>query len=828
MKQSHPAHSHLSRRTLLGGAALGVVISAMPEFARPAFARAGAGAVIPGQASALPLSDVRLLPSPFLNAVEVNQRYLMALEPDRLLHNYHKFAGLPTKGEIYGGWESDTIAGEALGHYLSALSLMYAQTGHQPCITRINYIIDELAKCQAAHGDGYVAGFMRRRKDGTVVNGKEIFPEIMAGDIRSMGFDLNGCWVPFYNWHKLYAGLMDAQTYTGNDKGIAILVGLSGYIEKVFAPLNDEQIQTILDCEFGGINESFAELYTRTKDPRWLHMARVTFYHDKVMNPLVDGRDELANLHANTTIPKLIGMARLYEITGEAGYANASSYFWDRVTKHHSFVIGGNSDREHFFEPDSIASHITEQTCESCNSYNMLKLTRHLYSWSPDAAWFDYYERAHLNHMLAHQHPKTGMFTYMMPLMSGTARSYSTPFETFTCCLLSGTETHSKHGESIYWQQDGTLFVNLYIPSTATWAAQKADFELTTEYPYEGQVALKLKRMSGKRSFSIAMRIPGWAQSHSLQVNGQPAEAVIEKGYARINRTWRAGDVVTLDLPLELRLEIAPGSDKAVSILRGPMVMAADLGAAPSAEQIYSDSTEPAEDVVTPAGESQTQAVWDGTPPVLVGADVLGSIKPVSGERAVYRTQGLGRPQDLTLRPFYAQYERRIAVYFNHYTDAQWAVAQSEVKAEQERLRALAERSMDVMYLGEMQPERDHDLKADISYPVTYRGRKGRDARTDGFFEFDMAVTKDGKPAGPLLLQATYWGSEVKKNFYIKVDGVQIAHQLLNNEKPGEFFDIDYAIPPELTKGKKKVRIRFEPAAMSRCGPVFGVRLFRK
>ncbi|WKL58807.1 glycoside hydrolase family 127 protein [Asticcacaulis sp. ZE23SCel15] len=792
---------NLSRRSLLSSAAFGAMAATVPGLVH-----ANSGTVLPAKAASLPLKDVRLLPSPFLNAVEVNQRYLMALEPDRLLHNYHKFAGLPVKGEIYGGWELDTIAGEALGHYLSALSLMYAQTGHAECVTRITYIIDELAKCQAAHGDGYVAGFMRKRKDGTVVDGKEIFPEIMAGDIRSMGFDLNGCWVPFYNWHKLYAGLMDAQTYTGNDKGIAILIGLSGYIEKVFAPLNEAQIQTVLDCEFGGINESFAELYSRTQDPRWLKMAQVAFYHKKVMAPLAEGRDELANLHANTQVPKLIGLARLHEITGEAGYAKASGYFWERVVKHHSYVIGGNADREHFFEPDNVAGHITEQTCESCNTYNMLKLTRHLYSWSPDASYFDFYERAHLNHMLAHQHPQTGMFTYMMPLMSGTARRYSTPFETFTCCLLSGTETHSKHGELIYWQQDDTLFVNLYIPSTAAWTAQKADFELTTQYPYEGQVALKLKRLNGTRTFTVAMRIPGWARSHTVLVNGKPALATTQKGYALIRRKWRAGDVVKLDLPLELRLETPPSTDKVVSILRGPMVLAADLGE---------------------AGPPTRGEVWEGTPPVLVGADILAGLKPVAGENAVYRTQGLGRPGDVTLKPFYAQYERRIAVYFNRYTDAEWVVAQAEVKAEQARLKALAERSMDVMYLGEMQPERDHNLTTGgASYPVTYRGRKGRDARTDGFFEFDMAVTKDGKEAGPLTLQATYWGSEVNKNFYISIEGVRIAHQLLTGTKPGEFFDIDYGVPIELTRGKSKVRIRFEPAAMSRCGPVFGVRIF--
>jgi uncharacterized protein len=795
--------TNLSRRFLLRGASAGVFTLALAgSVAGRASAAMTSGLTLPDAAMPVPLNKVRLLPSRYLHAIEINNKYLMSIEPDRLLHNYHKFAGLPVKGEIYGGWESDTIAGEALGHYLSALSLMYAQTGNAECVTRINYIIDELTKVQAAHGDGYVAGFMRKRKDGTVVDGKEIFPEIMAGDIRSMGFDLNGCWVPFYNWHKLYAGLMDAQTWTGTDKGITVLVGLSGYIEKVFAPLNDEQIQTILACEHGGINESFAELYTRTRDPRWLAMAEKTFYHKKIFEPLTAGRDELANNHANTNIPKLIGLARLYEITDKPGYKDASSFFWERVTRHHSFVIGGNADREYFFEADNIVGHVTEQTCESCNTYNMLKLTRHLFAWQPDGAYFDYYERAHMNHMMAQQHPETGMFTYMMPLMSGTARRYSSPFNTFTCCLLSGTETHSKHGDSIYWHGKDTFFVNLYIPSTVSWADQSADFELTTKYPYEGNIAFKVKSLNGAKTFTLAMRIPGWAKSSTLLVNGKPALASVDKGYALIKRKWRSGDVVTLDLPLELRFETPPGTDKVVSLLRGPLVMAADLGE---------------------AGNQRDE--WEGTPPVLVGSDLLGAIKPAA-EPAVYQTTGIGRPGDITFKPFYAQYERRIAVYFNRYTEAEWVVAQTTLKVEQAEAKALSDRSVDVMYLGEMQPERDHNLTSAISYPVTYRGRKGRDARTDGFIEFDMAVTKNGKDAGPLTLQATYWGSEVNKNFYIMIDGVKIATQLLSGRQPGDFINIDYPVPPELTKGKAKVRVRFEPAAMSRCGPVFGVRLF--
>lgn len=783
----------MDRRKLLRGASAGVFLAAAPVAAR-----AGA-AGLPLRASAVPLKDVRLHPSPYLDAVEANRGYLRFLEPDRLLHNYYKFAGLPTKGEPYGGWESDTIAGEGLGHYLSALALMQAQTGDAECVRRINYIVGQMAKVQAAQGDGYCAGFMRKRPDGKIVDGKEIFPEIMAGDIRSSGFDLNGAWSPLYNVHKVMAGLLDAHALAGNDQALAVAIGFGGYIDKVFAALNDAQAETMLSCEYGGLNESFAELYARTRDPRWLRLSERIYDH-KVLDAVAENRDVLPNIHSNTQIPKLIGLARLYELSGRPEYGKASANFWEMVVGHHSFVIGGDGDREYFFQPDTIAQHVTEQTCEHCCSYNMLKLTRHLYGWRSDASYFDYYERTHLNHILAAQNPKTGMFTYMTPLMSGTERQFSSKENDFWCCVLSGMESHAKHGDSVYWEADDALFVNLYIPSSVDWRAKGAHFTLATRYPYEGKVSLTLDRLSRSRRFALALRIPGWAKTASVTVNGAPAAARRERGYLVLERTWRAGDVVGLDLPLELRLEPTPGDDKVVAVLRGPMVLAADLA---------------------PADQP-----WDGDAPALVGADLLAGIAPVSAEQAVFRTTGVARPGDLVFKPFYAQWERRSAVYFNRYDEAGWAAAQTAYRAEQARLRSVAARSVDVVHLGEMQAEHDHNLRSELSYPVVYRARNGRDARNGGFMEFDMKTTRPGATAGALVLEATYWGSEVNRVFDILVDGQVLTTQRLTGTRPGEWFTIDYPVPEALTRGKDKITVRFQPKEGKTAGPVFGVALF--
>lgn len=781
----------MRRRQLLQGAASLGLVSAWTSTNAAGQALASQA---PAKARALPLSSVRLLPSPYADAVQANQAYLLRLSADRFLHNYHRFAGLPTKGPIYGGWESDTIAGEGLGHYLSALSLMHAQTGNPALKPRIDYIVAELARVQLAQGDGYVAGFMRKRKDGAVVDGKEIFPEIMRGEIRSAGFDLNGCWVPLYNWHKVFAGLFDAQAHAGSEQALAVALGLAGYIEKVFAALNDDQVQQVLACEHGGINESFAELYARTQDKRWLALAQ-RLHHNKVLAPLEQGRDELANLHSNTQIPKLIGLARLHELTGRAGDADAVKFFWKRVTAHHSYVIGGNGDREYFSAPDSIAAHITEQTCEACCSYNMLKMTRHLFSWAPDAAYFDYYERTHLNHILAHQNPRTGMFTYMTPLMSGVAREFSSEENDFWCCVLSGMESHAKHGDSIYWEGGDTLFVNLFIPSTVEWKAAQAKLELNTRYPVEGEIELKVRRLAGQRSFTLALRLPAWAKQHALLVNGKPQVVSVDKGYLLLRRLWTAGDVVRLSLPLDLRLEATAGNDRVVALLRGPMVLAADLG----------PSDEP----------------FSGLAPALVGTNILGSFTEADKGKAVYRSVGSGRPSDMKFTPFFAQYERRAAVYFNAYTEAEWAESEVAFRKEEARLKDLAARSVDVMHLGEMQPERDHDLQSEISFPVSYRGRNGRDARTGGFFSFRMKCTN-----GPLVLQASYWGEERNRDFHISVDGERIARVKLDGSNPGKFIDEEYAVPERLTSGKGSVLVRFEPETGFTAGPVFGVRLF--
>ena len=742
----------------------------------------------------VPIANVRLLPSPFLDALAANRAYLFRLDADRLLHNYRAQAGLAPKGASYGGWEAETIAGHTLGHYLSALSLLHAQTGDPEARSRVAYIVDELVLCQSRSADGYVAGFTRIR-DGVTEPGRAAFDEIRRGDIRSSGFDLNGAWSPLYNWHKLLAGLLDAERHCGNPRALGVATRLSNYLAGIFAHLDDDQVQAVLACEYGGLNESLAELYARTGDPADLRLAE-RIHDRRTLDPLARGQDDLGGLHANTQIPKIVGLARLFEITGRTDHAIASTTFWTAATRHHAYVIGGVGDREYFTAPDSSAEYVTEQTCETCASYNMLKLARHLYARDPDAALFDAYERIQINHILAQHDPKTGMFTYMMPLMSGAVREWSTPFDDFWCCVGTGMESHAKHGDSVFWTSGrDTVIVNLFVPATMHW--EGVGLALETAYPADGQVGIVVTASRRRHAWTLRLRVPGWSRDTGLAVNGEPVPVARDAdGYASLRRAWRQGDRVTLRLDMRIRTETPAGSGRLVSFLRGPSVLAADLGPASSP--------------------------FDGVTPALVGDvdELVDRVTPMPDAPGRFRLGGIARPDDLVLASFADARDRRSAVYFPVFIAQEWHTEEARFRADEADRRALAARAADAFHPGEMQSERDHDLVATSSYPLTYRFRHGRDARDGGFFAFRMC----GRP-GPLTLRLTYWGEERNRLFRILVDGAAIATVALDGTHPGTFFDAAYGIPEHLTAGRATLTIRIEPLRGHSAGPVFDALL---
>ena len=388
------------------------------------------------------------------------------MNPTGFLSRFYSEAGLKPKAEHYMGWENETIAGHSLGHYLSACSMMYQTTGDKRFLERVNYIVGELKFLQDTDGNGYIGAFP---------NGKKILRKRSAkGDIRSKGFDLNGIWVPFYTEHKMMAGLRDAYRLCGNPTALDVEKRFADWLDGIVSPLNDEQVQKMLRCEHGGISETLADLYADTKDEKYLRISKI-FYQKAILDPLKEGKDILPGKHCNTNIPKLIALSRIYELTGDTSDSNASKFFWETVVNHHSYVTGGNGNEEYFGPEDKLRNRLGEGTTETCNVYNMLKLSEHLFEWEASARVADFYERALFNHILSSQNPETGNVTYNLSLEMGGFKDFQDPFS-FTCCVGTGMENHSKYGKNIFYHNDNELFVFQFIASELTWKGERESF----------------------------------------------------------------------------------------------------------------------------------------------------------------------------------------------------------------------------------------------------------------------------------------------------------------------------------------------------------------
>jgi DUF1680 family protein len=758
-----------------------------------------------------PLDQVKLTGGPFQHAQHLNARYLRSLEPDRLLAWFRKEAGLSPKAEVYGGWESEQLAGHSLGHYLTACSLAYTSTDDEEFKNRVDYIVKELGAVQQANGNGYI---------GAIPEGKRLWAEVKAGDIKQVAnFQLNGIWSPFYTLHKTYAGLIDAYRICGNEQAKDVLVKFADWAHDTTAHLDDATIQKMLGCEFGGMNESMAEVYAITGDKRYLALAERVFNHRAVFDPIAAHEDKLDGLHANTQVPKMIGLVRMYEVTGKDKYRDMARFFWETVVKNHSYANGGNSSSEHFGPPRKLSTRLA-QTTETCNTYNMLKLTRNLYMHEPRAEYLHYYERALWNHILAHHHPVSGMFVYKGFLEPAALKNFSRPFDDFWCCVGTGMENHVKYNDSIYFHSpagaEPTLYVNQFISADVNWRQQAFRLQLTTEFPFSDKVRLRVD--SGiPVEVTLKIRKPTWlAGPMNIDINGEPyPEETDANGYITLKELWQGGDRIAFSLPMSLRTEPTPDDPNMLAFFYGPILLCADLGGP--------------QEGITPL------------PPKLVGAanQLVAAFKPAPDRPLHFKASGLGRVDGepaklpanfgetigIELIPHYGVYDRRYSVYLSRLDPEGWSQYAAGIESERNRTASMEERTVDALAIGDELSERRHNLGRKLSYGGESYGRRWRDARPDGFFEFDLKVL----PNEPMELQATYRGSETsRRTFEIYVDGTKIATQELDTDT-SEFKDVLYDIPPELTRGKEKVRVRFAPYQTSPAGNVYGtVRMLRK
>jgi len=512
----------------------------------------------------------RLLPSRYLDNMNRTVAYLRFVDLDRMLHMFRITAGLPSTAEPLGGWEAPTVQlrGHSTGHLLSGLAQAAYHLGEADLAARSAALVGALAACQAPNG--YLSAFP-----------ETVFDDLEAG---------RNPWAPYYTIHKILAGMIDQHRLLGDATALAVARRIAGWVALRTSRLTREQMQAVLHVEFGGMNEALADLYELTGDPAHRELARA-FDHDEILVPLSERRDTLAGRHANTDIAKIVGAAAQYRATGDPRYRRIATYFWDQVVRHHSYVIGGNSNAEFFGPPGQIVSQLGENTCENCNTYNMLKLTRRLYQLDPARTdYLDYYERALLNQMLGEQDPDSahGFVTYYTGLSPSASRkgkdglvadpgSYSSDYGNFSCDHGTGLETNTKFAEPIYDIAGDTLSVNLFIPSEVDVAGTTV--RLTTRFPYDPVVRLAV---AGTVRFTLRVRIPGWVRGPVLRVNGVPV-AARPGSFAAVRRTWRRGDVVELRLPMTPRWLAAPDNPAVHALTYGPLVLAGRYGSNPPA-----------------------------------------------------------------------------------------------------------------------------------------------------------------------------------------------------------------------------------------------------
>ena len=762
-----------------------------------------------------PLSDVLLLDGPLKKANDVNTKTLLQYDVDRLLAPFRKEAGLSQKAVSYSNW--DGLDGHVGGHYLSALAMTYASTGNTECKNRMDYIVAELAECQRANstnnadwGKGYIGG---------VPKSEAIWSAFKTGDFR----EYRNAWVPWYNVHKIYSGLRDAWMYGGSEKAKDIFLKFCDWGIYITENLSDEQMQAMLDVEHGGMNEIFADAYQITKDEKYIAAAK-RFSHNMLLHAMSTSNDNLDNKHANTQVPKAVGFQRIAEVADDDNYAKAGSFFWETVTANRSLAFGGNSRREFFPSIAASSDFVNDvEGPETCNTYNMLKLTEHLFRVNPTARYVDFYERALFNHILSTQHPNHGGYVYFTPARPQHYRVYSSPNQAMWCCVGSGMENHSKYNQFIYTHSNDSLFVNLFVASQLHWRDKKIKIIQETAFPSEEQTTLRV--VDGASRFTLMVRYPSWVKEGDLyiSVNGKRIQhSAHPSSYIAIDRQWKKGDIVKVSLPMHNTIEQLPHLPAYVAILHGPILLGAKTG------------TEDLKGLV--ADDSRWGHIASGErlpldkAPILVEDDKanITQLVPVKGKPLTFTFPKVKmiNSSALVLEPFYKIHDARYIIYWMALSTKQYQSYLDSIASVEKKKLALQKRTLDFVAPGEQQPEVDHAMQKENSTTGNHLNEFWRDAKGGGYFSYNLAT---GGENG-LSLLVRYWGSEWgSRKFDIYIDDQKlVTEDNTGRWNQSNFIDIEYSIPDAMTHGKKNVRVKFRALPQSTAGAVYYVRLLRK
>ena len=765
-------------------------------------------------ADEFPLGDVTLLEGPLKRARELNIQTLLQYDCDRLLAPYRKEAGLEPRAKAYPNW--DGLDGHVGGHYLTAMA-MNAATGNEECRRRMEYMVSELQLCAEANaknhpewGRGYVGG---------MPDSERIWSTFKKGDFRVY----SSAWAPFYNLHKMYAGLRDAWLYCGMEQAKTLFLGFCDWAIDLTAGLSDEQMEQMLGNEHGGMNEVLADAYAISGDGKYLEVAR-RFSHRGLLTPMSQRVDNLDNLHANTQVPKVVGFERISELGGDESYHNAADFFWDVVTGERSLAFGGNSRREHFPSRETCIDFVNDiDGPESCNTNNMLKLTENLHRRNPEARYADYYELATFNHILSTQHPEHGGYVYFTSARPRHYRNYSAPNEAMWCCVGTGMENHGKYGQFIYTHVGNALYVNLFVASELNWKQKNIRIRQETAFPY-GETS-RITVTEGKGQFPLLVRYPGWVKpgAFKVKVNGRPVDVITgPSSYVTIDRKWKKGDVVEIEFPMHNSIKYLPNVPEYIALMHGPILLGMKTGTEDLAHLIADDSRfgQYASDKKLPINEA----------PFLVNADVegiAGQLQPVAGKPLHFTlTTRMENAIHNELQPFFEIHDSRYMIYWLALSESGYRDYLGRLAKEEQERQALEARTVDKVQPGEQQPETDHKMETDRSNTGNTNDVFFRDARNGHYFSYLMQT---GGETG-LSLRLTFWGQDEWRTceFDILVDDVLLCSvDNTRRWRTSQFKTEDYAIPADLLKGKTQVRIKFVAKPGRQVGELYGVRLIR-
>ena len=761
-----------------------------------------------------PLGDVTLLDGPLKKARDLNIKTLLQYDCDRLLAPYLKEAGLTPKAKSYPNW--DGLDGHVGGHYLTAMAIN-AATGDKACRERMEYFISELQACADANaknhpewGKGYVGG---------VPGSDRIWSNYKKGDFGAY----SGAWVPYYNIHKMYAGLRDAWVYCGNEQAKQLFLGFCDWAIDLTAGLSDAQVERTLHTEHGGMNEVLADAYAITGDKKYLDAAK-RFSHHRLLVPLSQRQDCLDNMHANTQVPKVVGFERIAELSGDETYHNASIYFWDIVTGERSLAFGGNSRREHFPSKEACMDFINDiDGPETCNTNNMLKLTEELHRRNPEARFADYYELATFNHILSSQHPEHGGYVYFTPARPRHYRNYSAPNEAMWCCVGTGMENHGKFGQFIYTHVGDALYVNLFVASELNWREKGLTLRQETAFPYAETSRITIT--NGKGEFPLLVRYPGWVKpsSFEVKVNGQPVQIITgPSSYITINRKWKKGDIIDITFPMHNSIKYLPNEPQYIAMMHGPIMLAAKTGTEDLAHLIADDSRfgQYASGKKLPINEA----------PILVNdnlEDIANQLQPIAGKPLHFTlSTKMENAIHSEIQPFFEIHDARYMMYWLALSEENYKGYLDDLAKKEQERQALEARTVDKVQPGEQQPEADHFMETDRSQVGNTNDVFFRDASDSHYFSYLMQTGGQTD----LSLRLKYWGvGEWKSHeFDIFVDDVLVKE--VNNTgkyRISEFKYETYPVPAELLKDKKQVRVKFVAKPRKQTGEIYEVRLVK-